>query len=51
VELGIWGMRLPSFGFKCEELLIEPDRLEIFVSDINRTEYKRRREVIKLYKV
>jgi hypothetical protein len=34
-----------------EELLNEPDRLEIFVSDIKKTEYKRTRDVMKMYKV
>ena len=45
------GDEVAEFQVRVEELLIEPDRLEIFVSDINKTDYKRTREVIKMCKV
>jgi hypothetical protein len=45
------GDEVAEFWVRVEELLIKPDGLEIFVSDINKTEYKRTREVIKMYKV
>ena len=41
-----YGDEVAEFWVRVEELLFEPDRLEIFVSDINKTEYKRTRGVI-----